>query len=59
MGAILAGIAIAIVIAIGAGAIMRSDSLLSWEAYKTTNVRLDDPGSNLVGPRWSGENKAG
>jgi hypothetical protein len=57
MGAILAGIAVAVVIAIGAGFAMGSGSVPSWEAYKTVNVRVGDPGTNLVGPRWTGENR--
>ncbi len=57
MGAILAGIVVAVVIAVGAGFAMRSESTPSWEAYKTVNVRVGNPGTNLVGPRWTGENR--
>ena len=59
MGAIFAGIVVAVAIAVGAGFAMHSDNTLSWEAYKTVNVRVGDPGSNLVGPHWTGENNAG
>lgn len=59
MGAILAGILVAAAIAIGAGLVMHSDNPLSWETYKTVNVRVGDPGTNLVGPNWTGENKPG
>jgi hypothetical protein len=59
MGAILAGIVVAVAIAIGAGFAMHSGNPLSWETYKTVNVRVGDPGTNLVGPNWTGENNAG
>ncbi|MBX6746588.1 MAG: hypothetical protein QJR07_10945 [Acetobacteraceae bacterium] len=59
MGAILAGILVAVAIAVGAGFAMHSDNPLSWETYKTGNVRVGDPGTNLVGPGWTGENKPG
>lgn len=59
MGVMFAGIAVAILIAIGAGFVMGSQSEPSWQVYKTVNVRVGDPGSNLVGPNWTGENAPG
>ena len=56
MRMVLTGIAAAIVLAIGLGVYLASDPKLAWQAYSTASVRMDDPGSNLVGPRWSGEN---
>lgn len=55
MGVILVGIAAAIVIAIGAGFVLQSDQEPAWQVYSTTSTRVGDPGSNLVGPEWSGE----
>ena len=59
MGVILVAIVVAIAIAIGAGVYMRSDQEPSWQAYTASGVRVGDPGSNLVGPGWTGENQPG
>jgi hypothetical protein len=59
MGAMLSGIVMAVVIAVVAGVVMRSESVPSWQVYKTVNARVGDPGSNLVGPEWTGENHPG
>lgn len=57
MKALLTGIVVAIVLAVGAGYFLTSESRLAWQAYSTNSVRVGDPGSNLVGPRWTGENQ--
>ena len=61
MGMIFAGIAGAIVIAIGASFILRDEGRqrLAWEVYSTTGARVGDPGENLVGPAWTGEGEVG
>jgi hypothetical protein len=59
MGAILAGIVVVLVIAIGAGTYLRSEREPSWQVYSTTSTRVGDPGSNLVGPAWTGEAQPG
>lgn len=56
MRVVLTGIAAAIVLAVGLGLYLASDPKLAWQAYSTTSTRMDDPGTNLVGPRWTGEN---
>jgi hypothetical protein len=56
MRIVLTGIIAAIVLAAGLGAFLASNPKLAWQAYSTTSTRMDDPGSNLVGPRWNGEN---
>jgi hypothetical protein len=53
---VLTGIAAAIVLAIGLGMFLASNPKLAWQAYTTTSTRVDDPGHNLVGPRWTGIN---
>ena len=58
MGVIIIGIVAAVVIAIGAGFVMRSDQEPSWQVYSTASTRVGNPGSNLVGPRWTGLNAA-
>jgi hypothetical protein len=52
---ILTGIAVAIAIAIGAGYFMRAEQQPAWQAYSTESLRVGDPGSNLVGPNWTGQ----
>jgi hypothetical protein len=52
---ILTGIAVAIAIAIGAGYYMRSEQQPAWRVYSTDSTRVGDPGSNLVGPAWTGD----
>jgi hypothetical protein len=55
MGVILAGIAAVIVIAVGAGLVLRAEQEPAWQVYSTTSTRVGDPGSNLVGPEWTDE----
>lgn len=56
MGAILAGIVVAVVIAIGAGMVMRTEQEPAWQVYSSdASTRVGDPGVNLVGQDWSGE----
>jgi hypothetical protein len=53
---IFAGIIIAIAIAVGAGYLMSTDQKPSWTVYSTSGTRVGDPGHNLVGEGWTGEN---
>jgi hypothetical protein len=56
MGTILAGIVAAVVIAIGAGVVLRNEQEPAWQVYSSAqSTRVGDPGENLVGPDWSGE----
>ena len=56
MGTILAGIVAAIVIAIGAGAFLRTEQEPAWQVYSSdASTRVGEPGDNLVGQDWSGE----
>lgn len=55
MGVILLGIVVAVVIAIGAGFVLRGQQEPVWQVYSTSSTRVGDPGQNLVGPDYSGE----
>lgn len=55
MRMILAGIVVAVVIAIGAGYIMQAQQEPSWQVFSTDSTRVGDPGHNLVGQNWTGE----
>lgn len=57
MGMIFAGIAAAVVIAVGSSFVLNDEGRqrLAWEVYSTESTRVADPGENLVGPGWTGE----
>ncbi len=55
MGVILAGIVATVVLAVGAGVILRGEQQPAYEVYSTGSTRVGDPGDNLVGPQWTGE----
>jgi hypothetical protein len=61
MGMIFTGIVAAVIIAIGAGYFLnsQSDDRPAWQVYSTSSVRVGDPGENLVGPGWTGEAELG
>ena len=54
MNIVISGIIAAVVLAVVAAFAMRAGQLPSYEAYATSSTRVDDPGHNLVGPRWNG-----
>ena len=55
----LLGVTVAIVLGIGAAALLASTQRFAYEAFTTSGARVSDPGYNLVGPRWTGEGSAG
>ncbi len=55
MGAVISGIAVAVIIAIGASFMLRSEQPPAWHVYSTESTRVGDPGNNLVGPDWRGQ----
>jgi hypothetical protein len=56
MKALLTGIVVAVVVAIGVGCFLPLTPEPTWQAYSSTSARVGDPGSNLVGPDWTGLN---
>jgi hypothetical protein len=54
---ILTGIVVAIAIAIGAGYFLLSTQQQrpAWQVYSSDSTRVGDPGHNLVGQRWTGD----
>ena len=61
MGMILTGIVVAVAIAFGAGYYLLNPDQQqpAWQVYSTDGARVGDPGHNLVGQNWTGENVAG
>lgn len=55
MRMILTGSVLAIVISIGAGYVLRAQQEPSWQVFSTESARVGDPGHNLVGPNWTGD----
>lgn len=51
------GIAAAILVGAAIGVIFPLEPKLAWQAYSSTSARVGDPGSNLVGPGWTGESQ--
>ena len=54
MPVILAGIVIAVVVALGAAMTLRSMQTAVYESQPMPTVRVGEPGNNLVGSDWSG-----
>jgi hypothetical protein len=59
MRAFLAAVGVVIVVAVGAGYVLNADNRTAYDAFSTTGARVGDPGSNLVGDRWTGLNRGG
>jgi hypothetical protein len=51
----LLAVIVAIVLGIGAAAVLTNLQRFAYEAFSTSGARVSDPGYNLVGPRWTGE----
>jgi hypothetical protein len=59
MKPLLFGIVAAVVLGIGAAALLSSTQQFAYQAFTTSGARVSDPGYNLVGPRWTGEPSLG
>lgn len=55
MKAILSGILIAGIVAVVASFALSEAQRPAYERYSTTSVRVGEPGNNLVGADWSGD----
>jgi hypothetical protein len=58
MKIIVTAIMVSLLLAAGAGLILSTMQKPVYEVHSFPSVRLDDPGHNLVGPDWSGLNRA-
>lgn len=45
----------ALILGVGAAAVLSLGQKNAYEAYTTSGARVSEPGHNLVGPRWSGQ----
>jgi uncharacterized protein involved in exopolysaccharide biosynthesis len=58
MRIIVTSIIAAVLLAVGAGAVLSSAQKPVYQTRAMPSVRIDDPGNNLVGLDWSGLPKA-
>ena len=49
----------AIVLAVAASFVLNGSQRTAYDAYATSGARVGEPGHNLVGPNWSGNNERG
>jgi hypothetical protein len=58
MGMILTGIVVSIAIAFGASYFLLNaqQQQPAWQVYSSESTRVGDPGHNLVGQNWTGDN---
>jgi len=54
MRVLLSGIAVAIVLGVIAAVVLTTAQEPVYDVYSSSSTRLDQPGSNLVGRRWTG-----
>ncbi|HEY0352183.1 MAG TPA: hypothetical protein VGC68_00935 [Enterovirga sp.] len=59
MKVILSSIVAALVLGALAGVILNEAQRPAYEVFSTSMTRVGNPGSNLVGPNWSGLNTEG
>ena len=57
MKAFLVAVAAAVVLATAASFLLAENQRLAYQAFATSGARVSDPGTNLVGPRWTGDVK--
>ena len=54
MKMVLTGIVASVVLGVLAAFALRARQEPAYEPYRTSGTRVDEPGHNLVGPRWNG-----
>jgi len=59
MKVILSSILVALVLGAFAGVLLNEAQRPAYEVFSTSMTRVGNPGSNLVGPNWSGLNTEG
>jgi hypothetical protein len=54
MKAFIVAVVAAVALAFAASYLLSENQKFAYEAYATSGARVSHPGSNLVGPQWSG-----
>ncbi|MET7246635.1 hypothetical protein ABZT49_25105 [Methylobacterium sp. EM32] len=57
MKAFLIAVVAAVVLASAASFLLAENQRFAYQAFATSGARVSDPGTNLVGPRWTGDIK--
>ncbi|WP_336488721.1 hypothetical protein [Methylobacterium nigriterrae] len=57
MKAFAVAVICAVALGIAASYVLSSSQRFAWQAFSTTSTRVSSPGTNLVGPRWTGDVK--
>lgn len=57
MKVLISGIGVAIALGVIAAAALLTVQQPAYKAYSTSSTRIGDPGTNLVGKRWTGDPK--
>ena len=55
MKAIAVAVICAVALGIAASYVLATSQRFAWQAFSTTSTRVSQPGTNLVGPRWTGD----
>jgi hypothetical protein len=50
----VAGVVVAVALAVGAAFVLDMQQITMADSNPTPSVRVGDPGQNLVGPNWDG-----
>ncbi|ACL60127.1 hypothetical protein [Methylobacterium nodulans] len=54
MKAFAVAVIMAVALAAGAAFVLTSNQKYAYEAFATSGARVSNPGTNLVGPHWTG-----
>ncbi|WP_407522341.1 hypothetical protein [Methylobacterium oryzisoli] len=57
MKAFAVAVVVAVALAVGASYLLSANQQYAYEAFSTSGARVSHPGTNLVGPRWTGDVK--
>ncbi|GEP05790.1 hypothetical protein [Methylobacterium oxalidis] len=57
MKAFAVAVICAVAIGIAASYVLSTSQRYAWQAFSTSSARVSHPGTNLVGPRWTGDVK--
>lgn len=55
MKAFAVAVVAAVALAVGASFLLGANQKYAYEAFSTSGARVSHPGTNLVGPRWTGD----
>ncbi|ACA17500.1 conserved hypothetical protein [Methylobacterium sp. 4-46] len=57
MKAFVVAVIVAVALAAGAAFVLTANQEYAYQAFATSGARVSNPGTNLVGPNWTGDPK--